>query len=175
MGVMMGAPSWTAHVNSMARSIASHTPPAKTGIIQYDIPNSLVVFSNEEWNWLLLQAQVVVISMRCSVCFLFALASFPTEFEGRRQRLWEGTKEEDEEGERGMGDGEISGWFEQLKSKEVLKSRKGAPSYRLYLHQTTNYILFLVHISRYQRNLKFRHTLDVIISHPRRSRSTRTQ
>jgi len=103
MGVMMGAPSWTAHVNSMARSIASHTQPEKTGIIQYDIPNILVVLSNEEWNWLLLQAQVVVISMRCSVCFLFALASFPTEFEGRRQRLWEGTKEEDEEGERGMG------------------------------------------------------------------------
>jgi hypothetical protein len=101
---MMGAPSWTAQVNSMARSIASHTQPEKTGIIQYDIPNILVVLSNEECNWFLFQAQVVVISMRCSVCFfLVALVLLPPEIEGRRQWLWEGAEAEDEEGERGMG------------------------------------------------------------------------
>lgn len=41
IGVIIGEPSATVQVNNMARSMASHTIPEKTGIIQYDIPNIL--------------------------------------------------------------------------------------------------------------------------------------
>jgi hypothetical protein len=43
---------------------------------------------------------VTKVTMRCSVCFLFALDLLPTQLEARRQRLQKQAEEADKEGER---------------------------------------------------------------------------